>query len=116
MNYHLELGEPVIQGYLNAKNPTDTWVAGTFAIAFWQVNHMWHLAKYNLGLSTALGGTGMCIRTDIIKTYGWDCNCLTEDMEFSMKLLIHGVKTTWAHDAIVYDEKTVDLYAIMAAA
>ena len=105
MNYHLELGEPVIQGYLNAKNPTDTWVAGTFAIAFWQVNHMWHLAKYNLGLSTALGGTGMCIRTDIIKTYGWDCNCLTEDMEFSMKLLIHGVKTTWAHDAIVYDEK-----------
>lgn len=104
-NYHLELGEPVIQGYLNAKNPTDTWVAGTFAIAFWQVNHMWHLAKYNLGLSTALGGTGMCIRTDIIKTYGWDCNCLTEDMEFSMKLLIHGVKTTWAHDAIVYDEK-----------
>ncbi len=105
MNDHLEKGEPVIQGYLNAKNPTDTWVAGTFAIAFWMVNHMWHLAKYNLGLSTALGGTGMCIRTDIIRDYGWDCNCLTEDMEFSMKLLIHGVHTTWAHDAIVYDEK-----------
>ena len=59
MNDHLEKGEPVIQGYLNAKNPTDTWVAGTFAIAFWMVNHMWHLAKYNLGLSTALGGTGL---------------------------------------------------------
>lgn len=105
MNRHLEKGEPVIQGYLNAKNPTDTWVAGTFAIAFWMVNHMWHLAKYNLGLSTALGGTGMCIRTDIIRDYGWSCNSLTEDMEFSMKLLIHGVKTTWAHNAIVYDEK-----------
>lgn len=105
MNHHLEKGESVIQGYLNAKNPSDTWVAGTFAIAFWMVNHLWHLAKYNIGLSTALGGTGMCIRTDIIKTYGWDCNCLTEDMEFSMKLLIHGIKTTWAHDAIVYDEK-----------
>ena len=105
MNHHLEKGESVIQGYLNAKNPSDTWISGTFAIAFWMVNHMWHLAKYNLGLSTALGGTGMCIRTDIIKKYGWDCNCLTEDMEFSMKLLIHGVKTSWAHDAIVYDEK-----------
>jgi glycosyltransferase, group 2 family protein len=66
---------------------------------------MWHLAKYNLGLSTALGGTGMCIRTDIIRDYGWSCNSLTEDMEFSLKLLIHGVKTTWAHNAIVYDEK-----------
>ena len=34
---------------------------------FWMVNHMWHLAKYRIGLSTALGGTGMCIRTSIIK-------------------------------------------------
>ena len=38
---------------------------------FWMVNHMWHLAKYRIGLSTALGGTGMCIRTSIIKEYGW---------------------------------------------
>lgn len=105
MNHHLMKGEPVIQGYLNAKNPADTWISGTFAIAFWMVNHMWHLAKYNLGLSTALGGTGMCIRTDIIRDYGWDCSCLTEDMEFSLKLLIHGIKTSWGHDAIVYDEK-----------
>ena len=111
MNDHLEKGESVIQGYLNSKNPTDSWVAGTFSIAFWMVNHMWHLAKYRIGLSTALGGTGMCIRTSIIREYGWDCNSLTEDMEFSMKLLTHGLKTTWAHDAIVYDEKVTTMMA-----
>lgn len=111
MNHHLEKGESVIQGYLNAKNPTDTWVAGTFAIMFWTVNHMWHLAKYNVGLSTALGGTGMCIRTSIIRDYGWDCNSLTEDMEFSMKLLLHNIRTCWAHDAIVYDEKVLTFMA-----
>ena len=105
MNDHLEKGESVIQGYLNSKNPTDSWVAGTFSIAFWMVNHMWHLAKYRIGLSTALGGTGMCIRTSIIREYGWDCNSLTEDMEFSMKLLTHGIRTCWGHAAIVYDEK-----------
>lgn len=105
MNHHLEKGEKVIQGYLNAKNPEDTWIAGTFAIAFWMVNHMWHLSKYNLGLSTALGGTGMCIRRDVLEKYGWECDGLTEDMEFSLKVLTHGIKTTWAHDAIVYDEK-----------
>ena len=44
---------------------------------------MWHLAKYNIGLSTALGGTGMCIATEIVRKYGWGCECLTEDMEFS---------------------------------
>jgi len=105
MNDHLYKGERVIQGYLDAKNPTDTWVAGTFAIAFWLINNMWHLAKYNIGLSTALGGTGMCIATDIVRKYGWGCDCLTEDMEFSMKVLLQGVRTTWAHDAIIYDEK-----------
>ena len=107
MNDHLCRGEQVIQGYMDAKNPSDTWVSGTFAISFWLINHMWHLAKYNIGLSTALGGTGMCIATDVVRRYGWGCDCLTEDMEFSMKVLLEGVRTTWAHDAIIYDEKTL---------
>lgn len=109
MNNHLCKGEQVIQGYMDAKNPTDTWVAGTFSIAFWLINHMWHLAKYNIGLSTALGGTGMCIAADIVRKYGWGCDCLTEDMEFSMKVLLEGVRTCWAHDAIIYDEKALTL-------
>ena len=107
MNNHLCKGEKVIQGYMDSKNPTDTWIAGTFSIAFWLINHMWHLAKYNIGLSTALGGTGMCIATEIVRKYGWGCDCLTEDMEFSMKILLEGVRTCWAHDAIIYDEKAL---------
>lgn len=105
MNSRLCKGEKVIQGYLDAKNPNDTWISGTFAISFWVVNHIWHLAKYNLGLSSVLGGTGMCISTDILKRFGWGATCLTEDMEFTMKTLLIGIRTTWAHDAIVYDEK-----------
>lgn len=107
MNNHLCKGEQVIQGYMDSKNPTDTWISGTFTIAFWLINHMWHLAKYNIGLSTALGGTGMCIATDVVRKYGWGCDCLTEDMEFSMKVLLEGVRTNWAHDAIIYDEKAL---------
>ena len=91
MNNHLCKGEKVIQGYMDSKNPTDSWIAGTFSIAFWLINHMWHLAKYNIGLSTALGGTGMCIATEIVRKYGWGCDCLTEDMEFSMKVLLEGM-------------------------
>ena len=105
MNNRLCKGEKVIQGYLDSKNPNDTWISGTFAISFWVVNHIWHLAKYNIGLSSVLGGTGMCIATDVLREFGWGATCLTEDMEFTMKLLLRGVPTTWAHDAIVYDEK-----------
>jgi len=105
MNHHLLKGESVIQGYLDAKNPTDTWIAGTFAICFWVVDHIWHLAKYNIGLSSGLGGTGMVISTDLLKRHGWGATCLTEDLEFTMKCLMEGIPTSWAHDAIVYDEK-----------
>ncbi|BBB93061.1 MAG TPA: glycosyltransferase family 2 protein [Methylomusa anaerophila] len=105
MNSRLCKGERVIQGYLDAKNPNDTWISATFALSFWVVNHIWHLAKYNIGLSSVLGGTGMCIATDVLKEYGWGATCLTEDMEFTMKVLLKGIRTTWAHDAIVYDEK-----------
>lgn len=107
MNNRLCKGEKVIQGYLDAKNPQDTWISGTFAISFWVVNHIWHLAKYNIGLSSVLGGTGMCIATDVLKRFGWGATCLTEDMEFTMKVLLKGIRTTWAHDAIVYDEKAL---------
>lgn len=105
MNSRLCKGEQVIQGYLDSKNPHDTWISGTFTISFWIFNHIWNLAKYNLGLSCALGGTGMCISTDILRKFGWQSTCLTEDLEFTMRVLLQGIRTTWAHDAIVYDEK-----------
>ncbi|MEG0970941.1 MAG: glycosyltransferase family 2 protein, partial [Acidaminococcaceae bacterium] len=105
MNSRLCQGERLIQGYLDSKNPNDTWVSGVFSISFWVVNHVWHLAKYNIGLSSVLGGTGMCISMDILRKHGWGATCLTEDMEFTMKALLEGIPTTWAHDAIVYDEK-----------
>ena len=60
------------------KNPYDTWVSGTFAIAFWVIDHIWHLAKTNIGLSSVFGGTGMFITTDILKKHGWGATCLVE--------------------------------------
>ncbi|MDO4178922.1 MAG: glycosyltransferase family 2 protein [Phascolarctobacterium sp.] len=108
---HLNNGEQLIQGYLDSKNPEDTWISGVFSISFWIVNHVWHLAKYNMGLSCCLGGTGMCIDTKLLKRYGWGATCLTEDMEFTMKAIMENIPTTWAHDAIIYDEKPLTFTA-----
>lgn len=105
MNSKLCQGNKIIQCYLDSKNPFDTWVTNTFSIAFWLSNRLLQLARYNVGLSNVLGGTGMCISTDVLKQFGWGATSLTEDLEFSMKALTHGIKTTWAHDAVVYDEK-----------
>lgn len=107
MNSKLCQGAKVVQAYLDSKNPYDTWVTNAFAITFWVQNRLLQLARYNMGLSNVLGGTGMCISTDVLQEYGWGATSLTEDLEFSAKALLHGVKTTWAHDAVVYDEKAL---------
>lgn len=105
MNSKLCQGHQIVQCYLDSKNPFDTWVTNTFSIAFWLTNRMLQLARFNAGLSNVLGGTGMCITSDILQKYGWGAHSLTEDLEFTMKALVNGVKTSWAHDAVVYDEK-----------
>ena len=111
MNSRLCHGEKIIQGYLDTKNREDSWVSAMFAISFWITNHIWHLAKYNIGLSCVLGGTGMCIDTEVLKRHGWGATCLTEDEEFTMKALMEGIPTTWAHDAVIYDEKPLTFKA-----
>jgi len=105
MNNRLCEGAKIVQGYIDAKNPQDTWVTASFAMSFWVANRMLQLARYNLGLSNYLGGTGMVISLDVLREIGWGATSLTEDLEFSLKAMLSGYKTTYAYEAIVYDEK-----------
>jgi len=105
MNYRLLKGEKIIQGYLGVKNPGDSWVTRAIAVGYYISNRFWQLAKYNVGLSCALGGTGMCIAIEVLKEVGWQMDTLTEDLEFQTKALLLNRRVTWAHQAVVYDEK-----------
>lgn len=109
MNKKLCEGCKVVQGYLDSKNPEDNWITGCYSIAFWTTNRMFQLARKNLNLSIQLGGTGCCISTDILRKLGWGATCLTEDLEFTCKLVLNGYKVGWAHDAVVYDEKPLTM-------
>ena len=106
MNKKLCQGEEVVQGYRDIKNPTDSWVSAGYAIFYWTMNRFYHLARYNLGLSPLINGTGFMVKFDLVKpTNGFDTVTLTEDIEFSLKTIISGKKLGWATDAIVYDEQ-----------
>jgi cellulose synthase/poly-beta-1,6-N-acetylglucosamine synthase-like glycosyltransferase len=109
MNKKLCEGYKVVQGYLDSKNPCDNWITGGYSISFWTSNRMFQLARNNIGLSNQLGGTGFCISLDILRELGWGATCLTEDLEFSCKLVLNGYKVGWAHDAVIYDEKPLTL-------
>ncbi|MEW8955196.1 glycosyltransferase family 2 protein [Clostridium sp.] len=109
MNNKLCNGDKVVQGYLDSKNPKDTWITGSYSIAFWTSNRMFQLSRSNLGLSNQLGGTGFCIDTNVLRELGWGATCLTEDLEFTCKLVLNDCKVGWAHDAVIYDEKPLTL-------
>ena len=107
MNKKLCQGEDVVQGYRDIKNPTDSWITAGYAIFYWTMHRFYHLARYNLGLSPLLNGTGFMVKFDVVKPQGWDTKTLTEDIEFSLKRIIKGKKLGWATDAICYDEQPV---------
>lgn len=109
MNDKMCEGFKVVQGFLDSKNPYDSWITASYSIAFWSANRMFQLAKSNLGLSNQIGGTGFCVDTKVLKKLGWGAICLTEDLEFSCKLVLNGLKVGWAHDALIYDEKPLTL-------
>jgi len=105
MNKKLCQGEEVVQGYRDIKNPTDNWITAGYALFYWTMHRMYHLARYNIGLSPLLNGTGFMVKFDVLKPNGWETETLTEDIEFSLKNIIQGRKLGWATDAIVYDEQ-----------
>lgn len=105
MNKKLCQGEEVVQGYRDIKNPTDNWITAGYALFYWTMHRLYHLARYNVGLSPLLNGTGFMVKFDVVKPNGWETETLTEDIEFSLKSIIQGKKLGWATDAIVYDEQ-----------
>ena len=106
MNKKLCQGEDVVQGYRDIKNPTDNWIASGYALFYWMMHRFYHLARYNLGLSPLLNGTGFMVKFDIIKEDGgWKTETMTEDIEFSLKRILKGRRLGWSTDAIVYDEQ-----------
>ncbi len=109
MNKQLCKGHKVVQGYIDSKNPMDSWITCSYSIAFWLSNRIFQLPRYYLGLSCGLCGTGFCIDLETLKKVGWGATCLTEDLEFTMKLVLNNMKVAWAHNAIVYDEKPLTL-------
>ncbi len=109
MNIQLCKGHKVVQGYIDSKNPFDTWITCSYSIAFWLSNRIFQLPRYYLNLSCSLCGTGFCVDTSVLKELKWGATCLTEDLEYTMKLALNGIKISWAHKAIVYDEKPLTL-------
>ncbi len=109
MNNKLCEGHKVVQGYIDSKNPSDSWITMGYSISFWSVNRLFQCARTYLGLSNEIGGTGFCMDIKVLKEMGWNATSLAEDLEFTAKLVLNGIKVGYAPKAIIYDEKPLTL-------
>lgn len=100
-----------VQGYLDVKNPDDSWVTRVYALSFWYVNRFWQLARVNVGLSGVLGGTAQVLRVRTLRRLGWDWRSLTDDLELTCELVLAGYRVHYAYAAVAFDEKPVRLQA-----
>jgi len=106
MNDQLCAGVNISQGYRDIKNPSDTWISGNYALYFWTNIRFYQLARYNVGLSCMIGGTGFMFKTSILQTEGgWQTNTICEDVEFSLYKIADGHKISFAYNAHFYDEQ-----------
>ncbi|MDP4095423.1 glycosyltransferase [Paenibacillus sp. P96] len=111
MNNDLCSGARVIQGYIDTKNPEDSWITAAYGISYWYINRLWQLSRHNLNMANFLGGTGMCFETNLLKEMGWGATSLVEDLEFTMRCTQRNVYPKFNYDAKVYDEKPLTFAA-----
>ncbi|GIM47775.1 glycosyl transferase family 2 [Collibacillus ludicampi] len=110
LNTYLQNGYSLLQACLDVKNPDDSWISKCYALSYWATNRIFQLARYNLGWSCVLGGTGICVETKLLEEIGWNATSLTEDLEFTLQcMLAKNIRATWVHEAKIYDEKPVSL-------
>jgi cellulose synthase/poly-beta-1,6-N-acetylglucosamine synthase-like glycosyltransferase len=103
--------DEAFQGYLDVKNPEDSWVTRVYALSFWYANRFWQLARENAGLSVNLGGTGEVLRVSLLRRLGWAWSSLTDDLELTCEIVLAGGRVRYVPGAIAYDEKPLDLRA-----
>ncbi len=108
LDHYLAAGHRVIQGYVETKNPGDSWVTANYAYMFWYLCRL-QMARTHLGLSAWLAGTGLCISTDVLRRVGWNVTTLVDDVEYTCQLLLAGERVAFAPGAVVYDQKPVGL-------
>ncbi len=106
MNETFSDGHKIVTGYRNSKNYGDNWISAGYALWFLRESRYLNHARFLLGTSCAISGTGFLFSREVLEEMGpWPFHLLTEDIEFSVYQITHGQKVAFCPDAVLYDEQ-----------
>ena len=107
MNDALESGYNVAQGFRDAKNPSDNWISGSYALFYLLQNIFFNKARMSLNVAASINGTGFMISKALVEKHGFETYTLTEDVEYSGQCALRGEKIAFVEEAVTYDEYPV---------
>ena len=106
MNETFSDGHDIITSYRNSKNYGDNWISAGYALWFLRESRYLNHARFLLGTSCAVSGTGFLFSRAVLEEIGpWPFHLLTEDIEFSIHQITRGRKVAFCPDAVLYDEQ-----------
>lgn len=108
MNRTFSNGYEIVTSYRNSKNYGENWISAGYALWFLRESRFLNHARFLLGTSCAVSGTGFLFSRRILqKTGGWRFYLLTEDIEFTVHHVLEGETIGFCPDAVLYDEQPV---------
>ena len=106
MNETFSNGSEIVTSYRNSKNFGDNWISAGYALWFLRESRYLNHARFLLGTSCAVSGTGFLFSRQVLEETGpWPFHLLTEDIQFSVDQVTRGRKIAFCPDAVLYDEQ-----------
>ena len=102
MNFYLEKGAQAIQCSDMVKPQPGAWSAEVTRVSFTLYNYVRPLGRHVIRCSAGLHGNGMCFDIDILRRVPWQAYSLSEDLEYGLMLLLHGITVAFAPEATVF--------------
>ena len=104
MDIRMRRGEQAIQGYYDVLNPDGSPMASLSYLGFALNRNLKYVGRTKLGWPSNLLGNGMCFSKEVIGRFGWYATSIVEDMEYAVMLALHGVRVSFAPEALVFAE------------
>ncbi len=97
----LTSGDEAVQGLYEVLNVGDGWRTKLMACALALAHHVRPLGRMTLGLSDGLKGNGMCFSRSVMERIPWSGESITEDIEYTLRLVSAGVRIRYLPNAVV---------------
>lgn len=103
MNRTFSDGHDIVTSFRNSKNYGDNWISAGYALWFLRESRYLNHARFLLGTSCAVSGTGFLFSRRVLEETGpWPFHLLTEDIQFSVDQVTRGRKIAFCPDAVLW--------------